>query len=446
MAWLFVPGLEGSNSGSPSPVVTPIELWVTASGTPMRRPYSWRGWQTRPWIALLSGTILQPSMADRGAARWISSLPDSPASPPATQVGGAAPPTSAGSGQTSPESLARWDPVTCSWRMSEGSLLSLMEAPSVKFSGAWPISGSMRSGTVSARRRSGHPTSASASSSWPTATGQDSLSSASAGYSTESGRHSGTTLTDSIRAWQTPGTDSFRSRGGDRVNEQGLDQQARTWPTPRASANENRTTRPGPTHGNSHGSTLAGEAATWPTPRALTGGPDSDQSKQRRGRGGHDDLQSTAALWATPMAMDGVKPSAGNRAPDDLTHQVADWPTPTSSSGGPLHQPDNERQGNRLAAAALGRFATPSAQMWRSENPDQSPEHSPPLSRQVLQIQPGPVPSPSDPTLRLRLNPAFVDWMLGWPIGWTASESLEMGSFRWWRALHSSLLHDVLVS
>ena len=32
--------------------------------------------------------------------------------------------------------------------------------------------------------------------------------------------------------WQTPGTDSFRSRGGDRKDEMGLDQQARHWPTP----------------------------------------------------------------------------------------------------------------------------------------------------------------------------------------------------------------------
>jgi DNA (cytosine-5)-methyltransferase 1 len=37
--------------------------------------------------------------------------------------------------------------------------------------------------------------------------------------------------------WQTPATDSFRSRGGDRKDEMGLDQQARAtqWPTPSAS-------------------------------------------------------------------------------------------------------------------------------------------------------------------------------------------------------------------
>lgn len=40
-------------------------------------------------------------------------------------------------------------------------------------------------------------------------------------------------LEDQIQLWQTPGTDSFRSRVGDRKDEMGLDQQARMqWVTP----------------------------------------------------------------------------------------------------------------------------------------------------------------------------------------------------------------------
>jgi hypothetical protein len=35
-----------------------------------------------------------------------------------------------------------------------------------------------------------------------------------------------------VHNWQTPATDSFRSRGGDRKDEQGIDQQARLWQTP----------------------------------------------------------------------------------------------------------------------------------------------------------------------------------------------------------------------
>lgn len=41
-------------------------------------------------------------------------------------------------------------------------------------------------------------------------------------------------MEDQVEWWQTPATDSFRSRGGDRKDEMGLDQQARFFPTPAA--------------------------------------------------------------------------------------------------------------------------------------------------------------------------------------------------------------------
>lgn len=41
-----------------------------------------------------------------------------------------------------------------------------------------------------------------------------------------------TTIGEQAEHWQTPATDSFRSRGGDRKDEIGLDQQARFFPTP----------------------------------------------------------------------------------------------------------------------------------------------------------------------------------------------------------------------
>jgi hypothetical protein len=51
-----------------------------------------------------------------------------------------------------------------------------------------------------------------AASAWPTPTRQDQASSGAAGYSTESGRHSGTTLTDAARmtGWATPTTRDWK--------------------------------------------------------------------------------------------------------------------------------------------------------------------------------------------------------------------------------------------
>jgi hypothetical protein len=47
----------------------------------------------------------------------------------------------------------------------------------------------------------------------------------------------GESVATQAEMWQTPATDSFRSRGGDRKDEMGLDQQARSanWPTPNVS-------------------------------------------------------------------------------------------------------------------------------------------------------------------------------------------------------------------
>ncbi|WP_235931380.1 hypothetical protein [Paracoccus xiamenensis] len=71
----------------------------------------------------------------------------------------------------------------------------------------------------------------------------------------------------------------------------------RLWPTTRASANENRQTRPTPS--------------------------------QAAGRHGMN-LATTAAQWPTPLATDGNKPSTGNRKSADLTHAAGMWMTPTA--------------------------------------------------------------------------------------------------------------------
>lgn len=60
-------------------------LFAMSSGTATLRPFSWRGWQTRAYVMLLSGTTLPPSTAALGAEQWISSLRDirvSPSRPP----------------------------------------------------------------------------------------------------------------------------------------------------------------------------------------------------------------------------------------------------------------------------------------------------------------------------------------------------------------------------
>jgi hypothetical protein len=101
--------------------------------------------------------------------------------------------------------------------------------------------------------------------SWPTPTRQDAASSGAAGYLTESGRHSGTTLTDAARAsWATPSARDFKSNECSEAFHQARAEQTRgkplseqvhrlaSWATPRA----NKWGEP-----DSHGKTAFGSPA-----------------------------------------------------------------------------------------------------------------------------------------------------------------------------------------
>src|SRR5712692_2071850 len=138
MAWLYVPVQELSNSASSSSSASDYEPWLTLSGKATRRAYSWRGWLTRPWILRLSGTISQPSTATYGVALWIASLRASRASQQAMQADELASVTSAGSGQTSRESSARWPQQSSFLRTSEDSSTSMTEPGSWSYSTRWP--------------------------------------------------------------------------------------------------------------------------------------------------------------------------------------------------------------------------------------------------------------------------------------------------------------------
>lgn len=83
------------------------------------------------------------------------------------------------------------------------------------------------------------------------------------------------------------------------------------WPTPRASANENRTTKRPPSHGNGHGRCLAGEVMeleNWRTPNTV------DVDAKGGTRKGEGQIQlvhqvkeieaETLASWATPTSRD----------------------------------------------------------------------------------------------------------------------------------------------
>ena len=136
-----------------------------------------------------------------------------------------------------------------------------------------------------------------------------------------------------------------------------------------------------------------------------------------------------SGLWVpTPCATDAKPITGGNlyvtetgtvrhMRPDGkssnrgLAASAAMWPTPTVC-GNYNRKGASKTSGDGLATAML-KCATPTARDWRSGKASQATHdrNSRPLSEQIGGL----------------LNPTWVEWLMGWPIGWTDLKPLETG-------------------
>jgi hypothetical protein len=127
--------------------------------------------------------------------------------------------------------------------------------------------------------------------------------------------------------------------------------------------------------------------------------------------------ETGSGLWAAPTTMDKLPPKSaealhreatvarpGRSKPANLRDQVSNmnqWPTPQAS--------DNRDRGN------LGSPAT----LRRKEKGKQIS-----LGQSVSDISGA-------------LNPPWVEWLMGWPLGWTDLKPLAMDRFQSWQQQHS---------
>jgi hypothetical protein len=391
--WIFVPGMdssmpstcapeeEGSRSGSSSCSETAYAPWLTLSGKAVRRPLSWPGWEKRRWISLLSGTMCEPSRAAICADAFISSLLDIPASPSASPESVVDDLIRATCGPTSEGWLSRYVRGWYSSKMSEATLLLDFGKYEPSYD-AWATE--LRQ-DYSARRK------------WALRT-----------------------FGSGCLLWPTPLTsDQFGAREDDGKRGLGLTTRAREWPQ------------------------------GWPTPRAQDGpkgGPN-----QQHGTGDHA-LPVFVTKWPTPKATDakGADPAkvenrSGKRHMGDSLPTVTErnWPTPSARDW--KGSPDAVRaEGVGTSAQRLDQLDRVAENFPYSRRDQRTHELGlgfsqpvrtlPPLCRLLLLVY------RSDFLRRwLRLNPAFSEWLMGWPIGWGACRSLGTEWSRWWHAWRSHL-------
>jgi DNA (cytosine-5)-methyltransferase 1 len=99
------------------------------------------------------------------------------------------------------------------------------------------------------------------------------------------------------------------------------------------------------------------------------------------------------------------------------------WPTPTVH--GNHNKPGSSKNAGWGLSSAVKKWATPVARDYRSPGRSRL-ERTGSKAGECLPQQVGG-----------QLNPTFVEWLMGWPIGWTELKPLEMDKFREWQQQHS---------
>jgi hypothetical protein len=139
-----------------------------------------------------------------------------------------------------------------------------------------------------------------------------------------------------------------------------------------------------------------------------------------------EDLIASSVIWPRwGMMRDGVCSELTMSA--HLTSEIefgssANYPTPTVC-GNYNRKRASATSGDGLATA-VQKWPTPTAHNAKETNaPSEANRNTPTLAS----VCGGP------------LNPMWVEWLMGWPLGWTDLRPLETDKFRQWRRLHGEL-------
>jgi hypothetical protein len=153
-------------------------------------------------------------------------------------------------------------------------------------------------------------------------------------------------------------------------------------------------------------------------------------------------LQTAVHLWPTPNQRDWKDTGAtqGNRKSPNLGTMVhqREWPTPqahkTTQSGEIVNadgtpwdgssKPHSKTTGKPITTALADavKWATSQARDFRTGQQSrwENPERTRNLNDQIGG----------------QLNPTWVEWLMGWPLGWTDCAASATDRFREWCALH----------
>ena len=120
-------------------------------------------------------------------------------------------------------------------------------------------------------------------------------------------------------------------------------------------------------------------------------------------------LADAVAFWPTPTVCGnynrkGLSPTSG----DELATAVKMWPTPNASDADKWSHQSLEERIAKGQQVRLNTAVAPQGGLGGS------------------------------------LNPTWVEWLMGWPLGWTDLKPLETDKFRQWQHSHGASSHPPL--
>ena len=171
------------------------------------------------------------------------------------------------------------------------------------------------------------------------------------------------------------------------------------WPTPTTQDNA-QVRGEGKAVGNRRGTTLGGAVRKWPTPTQ-----DTSNRTKRYAQGG------------LPLTM-----------------AVNLWPTPTAMTGGQGVAPSHKDGGHgwNIGAAVQDSLSDDPVKMWPTPTANEDACGKPTGKMQKMLGNHPDVRNTGSGTL----NPTWVEWLMGWPIGWTDLEPLETDRLAEWLQSH----------
>ena len=192
---------------------------------------------------------------------------------------------------------------------------------------------------------------------------------------------------------------------------------------------------------------LALGITNWSTPKATDGAKGGPG--QSYGSGGTPPLPAQAAQWQTPVAddkMDRLHGKINSRGEPKLSAQALQWPTPAAqnwkgSSEASITRADGKSRMDILHYRAEQGFTHPDPAIM----PDGlRPSHHAPISRPLwasMIASHGRAVSRRilKGRSRRRLNPLFVGWLMGWPIGHALCACSATEFTRWRQHMRGAL-------